>query len=286
MSTGVCLGIYEKALVAHEDWGAFFAQVPQAGFSFCDLSIDETPSRSSRLDWSPQLRATVRRAARDAGVQIGGLCLSLHRAIMPGSADAAMRAKALEVYRKGIALAYDLGVSVVQVAGYYAHYEPDDPDARSRYIDTLLAATPVAARAGVLLAIENVDGHDIASVGDAMAVVREINSPWVQTYPDIGNIAEHGGDATVELRQGQGHMVAIHVKDVLPGQPRRIPFGQGVADFDSAFAELARQRWSGRMMLEMWNDDAPDSVTTCVAAREWIATKLVSAGLAITPNQE
>jgi L-ribulose-5-phosphate 3-epimerase len=285
MTSGVRLGIYEKALQTTLGWDTFFAQVNDAGFSFCDLSIDETPERSARLRWTAAERATVRQAAQAAGVQIGGLCLSLHRKVMPGSVDPVIRQRALDVYHQGIRLAADLGVSVVQVAGYYAYYEPDDPDARRRYVDTLLAAVPMAAREGVILAIENVDGHDIAAIGDAMSVVREIGSPWVQTYPDVGNIAEHGGDATQELRDGEGHMVAIHLKDVLPGQPRRIPFGTGVADFHAAFAELRRQEWSGRLMLEMWNDESPDSVSLCREAREYIAALLTTAGLPVIDDR-
>lgn len=274
------LGIYEKALISRP-WDEYFQQVTEGGFSFVDLSIDETPERASRLDWTPDQRDAVRVAARLAGVEIGGLCLSLHRRIMPGSIDPAIRDEALIVYRKGIDLAVDLGVPVVQVAGYFAHYEPDDVAARGRYIDTLKAAVPYAACRGIILAIENVDGHDIASIPDAMSVIEECDSPWVQCYPDVGNIAEHGGDATDELRAGQGRMVALHVKDVLPGEPRRIPFGEGVADFDAAFVELARQDWSGRIMLEMWNDEAPDSVAKCMHAREFIEQKLNAAGLSV-----
>jgi len=88
---GIKLGIYEKALVGLPDWAAFFAQVPDAGFSFVDLSIDETPERAARLDWDRATRRLVRDAAADAQVQIGGLCLSLHRSVMPGSADPEMR---------------------------------------------------------------------------------------------------------------------------------------------------------------------------------------------------
>ena len=280
-ATGVSLGIYEKALMRTRQWRAFFGQVVTAGFSFVDLSVDETQERAARLRWSAAERSAVREAARAEGVQIGAVCLSLHRKVMPGSADPEVRRQARDVYHQGIELAADLGASILQVAGYFAYYEPSDPDARQRYVDTLLEAVPHAARTGVVLGIENVDGHDLASIGDAMTVVREAASPWVQLYPDVGNIAEHGGDATAELAEGQGHMLAIHVKDVLPGHPRRIPFGAGVADFDAAFAELYRQRWSGRMMLEMWNEDAADSVVTCVQARCFVEAKLHRAGLTV-----
>lgn len=282
MKPAIRLGIYEKALVWTGDWAALFEQVREAGFGFVDLSVDETPERAARLDWTAEECTKVRVAALTSGIQIGGICLSVHRAVMPGSADPAMRERAAEVYRKGINLAARLGVSVVQVAGYYAYYEPDDPAARQRYIDNLLAAVPHAARMGVILAIENVDGHDIASVPDVMELVRLAGSPWVQCYPDVGNIAGHGGDPATELRAGAGHIVAVHVKDVLPGEPRRIPFGRGIVDFDAAFDELARQRWSGRIMLEMWNDNASDSIEKCRVGREFITAKLAAAGLRLT----
>ena len=282
---GIKLGIYEKALVGLPDWAAFFAQVPDAGFSFVDLSIDESPERAARLDWDRATRRLVRDAAADAQVQIGGLCLSLHRSVMPGSTDPEMRRRAADVYRKGIRLASDLGVGVVQVAGYYAYYEPYDPGARQRYVDTLLDAVPHAAREGIVLGIENVDGNDIASVPDVMELVDLADSPWVQCYPDVGNIAGHGGESAAELQAGEGHIVALHVKDVLPGRPRRVPFGTGIADFDSAFKELARQGWSGRVMLEMWHDDAPDSLDSCRVARKFIEEKAAVAGLRIIEDR-
>lgn len=281
----VTMGIYEKALRWSGDWESFFSQAASAGFSFVDISVDESPERAARLDWTDAQCAEVRDAAAKTGVQIGGVCLSLHRRIMPGSADPEIREQAYQVYIKGIDLCRRLGVGVLQVAGYFAYYEEDDDDARARYIDTLARAIPYAATAGVILGIENVDGHDIASIPDAMAVLDECPSAWLQVYPDIGNIAEHGGDARTELAAGENHMVAIHVKDVLPGEPRRIPLGEGVADFPAAFAELARQGWCGRMMIEMWNDEAPDSIQRCENARLTVEKWLAEAGIRVVSTK-
>lgn len=80
----VKLGIYEKALRWSDDWDALFADAHQAGFSFVDISIDETPERRARLDWSLEERAHVRAAATRHGVQLGGVCLS----VIAGSAPA------------------------------------------------------------------------------------------------------------------------------------------------------------------------------------------------------
>lgn len=278
---GVELGIYEKALQWRGSWAEMFASAAEAGFSFVDLSVDETPEREARLRWTPSERAEVRAAAEAAGVALGGLCLSIHRRIAPGSADPAVRAEARQVLIEGIDLCADLGIPVLQLAGYYAYYEEPHADARDHYVDCLRAGARYAARKGVLLGIENVDGTDIVSIRAAMEVVEEIDSPWLQLYSDIGNIAEQGLEIAAELRCGQGRMLALHAKDVRRGEPRRIPMGEGIVDWDEAFAELARQRWSGRLMIELWNDEADDSVAVAAAARVFITDRLTAAGIPV-----
>ncbi|OKL52896.1 xylulose 5-phosphate 3-epimerase [Bowdeniella nasicola] len=279
----ISLGIYEKALPHTDDWDEFFAGVRQAGFDFVDLSIDETAERQSRLHWPTAERRRVRDAAARHGVQLGGICLSVHRAIGPGSADPAVREQAAHIFEDAIWLAHDLGIPVVQVAGYYAFYEDSDPGQRERYVATLTQATTIAARAGVMLGIENVDGQDVTSISIAKEIADEVGSPWLQIYPDIGNLAEQQLDTVAELAAGQGRMVALHIKDVRVGEPRRVPLGEGIAEFSAAFSELARQRWSGRIMVEMWNDDAPDSLQRCSDARALVSTWLANAGLLATP---
>ncbi len=292
LKDGVCLGIYEKALrsgplavsgsrVDAEAWRVFLDQVPRAGFSFLDLSIDESPEREARLDWDAGQCRTVRRAAEAAGTFIGGICLSLHRRIGPGSADPDVRRRAREVMARGLQVCHDLGVPVIQLAGYYCYYEDPNPDAERWYAQLLADAVPTAARLGVVMGIENVDGDDVTSLTKAMEFVDAVDSPYLQLYPDLGNIAEQGLDPGVELAAGEGHMVAMHAKDVRPGEPRRVEMGTGVVDWDRSFELLAAQGWSGRLMIEMWNDDAPDSLSRCAAARTFIEDRAGAAGLIV-----
>ena len=125
LADGITLGIYEKALVAGpletaDDWRTFLAQVPEAGFSFLDISIDESPQRQARLEWDAAACHRVRDAAAEVGAGIGGVCLSVHREIAPGSADPAVRQRAREVMARGLQVCHDLGAPVIQIAGYYA----------------------------------------------------------------------------------------------------------------------------------------------------------------------
>ena len=292
LEAGISLGIYEKALrsgplavsgsrVDAEAWRVFLDQVPRAGFSFLDLSIDESPEREARLDWDAGQCRTVRRAAEAAGTFIGGICLSLHRRIGPGSADPDVRRRAREVMARGLQVCHDLGVPVIQLAGYYCYYEDPNPDAERWYAQLLADAVPTAARLGVVMGIENVDGDDVTSLTKAMEFVDAVDSPYLQLYPDLGNIAEQGLDPGVELTAGEGHMVAMHAKDVRLGEPRRVEMGTGIVDWDRSFALLTAQDWSGRLMIEMWNDDAPDSLSRCAAARTFIKDRAAAAGLIV-----
>lgn len=277
----VTLGIYEKALPWPGSWDAFFGQAANAGFSFVDLSIDESPGRMARLRWTAHERLEVRDAAARAGVMIGGICLSAHRAVAPGSTDAATRTLARQMLLEAIDLCVDLGAPLVQVAGYFAYYETHDESARSRYLEVIAAGADHAARRGVMLGIENVDGDDITSIRSALGICEDLGSAYLQLYPDIGNLTEQGLDVVTELAAGRGRMLALHVKDTRPGEPRHVPMGGGDVPWEAAFGELARQGWSGRVLIEMWNEARSDAVRVSQRAREFIQARLADAGIAV-----
>jgi len=173
----------------------------------------------------------------------------------------------------------DTGIRTIQLAGYYVYYEPHDAGSMERYRDGLAQGLEWACQSGVMLALENVDGNDVDSITKAMIFVEQFDSPWFQVYPDVGNLGEHGLDVCAELERGRGHLVGLHVKDTRPGEPRRVPFGQGVVPFVDAFRKLAEMRYVGPVMLEMWNDDSPDALRIVREAREWVIARMVKAGL-------
>ena len=108
-----------------------------------------------------------------------------------------------------------------------------------------------------------------------------MGSPWLKLYPDIGNLTERQLSTRQELAAGRGFMFALHAKDTRPGEPRRVPMGCGHVPWKEAFDELHRQNWSGRMMIEMWNDDSPDSERIASRAREFITARLGESGIAV-----
>ena len=273
------VGIYEKALPFNVDWPERLAKAKGVGFDFVEISIDESDERLSRLDWPAKERANLRAAIADSGVPIITMCLSGHRKYPLGSADAATRQRAFDIMEKAVDFAVDIGIRVIQLAGYYVYYEPHTEHSLPRYQKGLAQGLEWASKAGVMLALENVDGNDVDSVTQAMYFVNVFNSPWFQLYPDIGNLSEHGLDVCAELELGRGHMVGVHVKDTLPGEPRRVPFGQGTVPFVEAFRKLAEMNFTGPVLLEMWNDDSPDSLRIVQESRQWVMTRMEEGGL-------
>ena len=278
------IGIYEKALPFNVDWQERLAVARETGFDFVEISIDESDERQARLDWSARERAALRDAIAQTGVPLTTMCLSGHRKYPFGSADPAIQRRAREMMVKAITLATDIGVRIIQLAGYYVYYEPHVAASRDRYRAGLSQALDVASQAGVMLALENVDGNDVMSITEAMRFVSDFNSPWFQIYPDIGNLAEHELSIADELELGRGHLVGLHVKDTIPGEPRRVPFGEGVTPFVAAFRKLAEMNFNGPVLLEMWNDDSPDSLRIVAAARAWVEERMIDGGL-ITPRE-
>lgn len=281
---GVLLGIYEKALHG-ETLDDLFASARRAGFAFVDLSLDESPERLARLRWSPSEREEVREAARRHGLIIGGICLSAHRSTAPGSNSPAQRGLALEMLIEAIDLCVDLGVSVLQIAGYYAFYEEPRQGAREDYIEVMRAGARHAARRGIVLGLENVDGTDVVSTEDALAIVDAVRSPWFRLYPDIGNFVVQSREVVTEVAAAAQHAVAWHVKEARPGEPRRVPIGEGDVPWDAAFAALAAAHWSGRIMIEMWNDDSEESERIAEQARRFVEERLQRAGIAVLTSR-
>jgi L-ribulose-5-phosphate 3-epimerase len=273
------LGIYEKALPFNVSWPERLDKAKAAGFDFVEISVDESDERLSRLDWPAKERANLRAAIANSGVPIITMCLSAHRKYALGSADPAIRRQAFDILQKAVDFAVDTGIRIIQLAGYYVYYEPRTAHSLPRYQEGLAQGLEWAAKAGVMLALENVDGHDVDSVTQAMFFVNAFNSPWFQVYSDIGNLAEHGLDVGAQLELARGHLVGVHVKDTRPGEPRRVPFGKGTVPFVAAFQKLAQMNFTGPVLLEMWNDDSPEAMQIVQQAREWIEGRMLEAGL-------
>ncbi len=270
------IGIYEKALPPLE-WPDLLEAAAQAGYQFVEMSVDETDDRLSRLSWSGAERRAIASAMAASGMPIYSMCLSGHRRFGLGSANPLVRAEAGRMLDAAIGLASDLGIRVIQIAGYFAHYEPPSSEAGSRYVEGLRAGLAVASQRGVMLAVENIDTADMAGADAAVELVTALASPWFQIYPDVGNFAVHGLDVVSNVQRVLPHAVGLHLKDARPGEPRRVPFGQGTVPFGPVFRTLLDADYRGPLTIEMWNDDPRTATSRAADALAWIKSGLQAA---------
>ncbi len=266
------VGLYEKALPAAWPWEQRLTAAAEAGYDFIDISIDESDMRLARLDWSGSERAFLRQAIANTGTPILTMCLSGHRKYPMGSHSTQVHRQGLDIMRKAIDFAADLGIRIIQVMGYDVFYETSDAETRARFVQSLQQGVQWASRAAVMLGLENVDTPYLESIEKGLGLVRELNSPWFQLYSDMANLAGAGYHPPDQLRLAAGHLVAVHVKDARPGVIRGVPFGEGIVPFRETFQALADISFSGPLVVEMWADMDPtgDPVKTAVAARNFV----------------
>lgn len=271
------LGIYEKAFDPQDSWAVRLKKAKNTGFDYLEISIDEQDSRLERLYWSRSQRRELRTLCFDTELPISSMCLSGHRRFPFGSADAFNRQKAHDIMDRAIDFACDLGIRVIQLAGYDVYYEDSTPQSVERFIDGMKWAADQAARRQVMLAMEIMDTPFMNSITKHLDYEEAIQSPWYKVYPDLGNLsAWPENDPAAELEKGINSIVAVHVKDTLavteefPGKFKCVEFGAGCVDFPARFAQLEQLGYRGPYMIEMWHQPGREDVKEVARSKEYL----------------
>jgi predicted hexulose-6-phosphate isomerase len=266
------VGLYEKALPAELSWEERLAAAGRAGYDYIDISIDESDERLSRLDWTASERAALRQAIANTGVRVSTMCLSAHRKYPLGSHDPQIRRQGQEILSKAIEFGVDIGLRVVQVMAYDVFYETSDDETRANFMEGLELGTRMAAQAGMMLGLENLDTPFVENASQGLAVIDAIDSPWLRLYLDMGNLAAAGYSPPDELRLTKDKLLGIHVKDAAPKVIRGIPFGEGIVPFRETFRALAEIGFWGMLAVEMWGYMHPDEdpVESAASARRFV----------------
>ena len=255
------LGVYEKAIPGNLSWREKLEAAKAAGYDFLEISIDETDAKLARLEWTKEERAELVKTMQEVGVPIRSMCLSGHRKYPLGSSDPATEARGMEIMEKAIQLADDLGVRIVQLAGYDVYYEEGNEETRARFERNLKKATLMAATAGVVMGFETMETEFMNTVEKSMYYVNKVNNPYLGVYPDMGNITNaavsYGKNVLDDIKTGEGHMFAAHLKETVPGVFREVPFGTGHVDFPA----VIKGCWDAgirRYVTEMWYIGNPE----------------------------
>ena len=151
------VGLYEKALPKTLSWNERLNLTRSTGFDFLEMSIDDTDERLERLNWDRQKRKDLKSLVEGTGIKIQSLSLSAHRRFPLGNNSQETTERALDIFKKTIDLAVELGIRYILVGGAEDYYQEVDQSTLDRFLENLGKGFEWASAAGIMLALENWD---------------------------------------------------------------------------------------------------------------------------------
>ena len=281
------MGIYEKALPKKESWSTKINISKQAGYDFIEISVDESDERLARLDWSNEEIKNMKNLLIDKDFRIPSMTFSGQKRFPMGSIDTATREKSMDLMKKAIEISDKLGIRIIQVTGYDVYYEERSDKTRELFIQNLKKASEWASKACITLAIENMENTFLNSVTKYMEIAKEVDSPWLKLYPDLGNLTAWTHDEVYnELEKGikSQQIIAVHLKeakkvtDTFGGIFRELEFGTGDVNFVKTFETLKKAEFKGPFLVEMWNESSETPLEDIKKVRDWMISRMKEGG--------
>lgn len=273
------LGLYEKSMPNTCSWEEKLLNCKKFGFDWLEISVDETDDKLARLDWTNEEINILKELITKTGVPIKTMCLSGHRKYPLGSLDVETIQKSLDIMSKAIQLASKLGIRIIQLAGYDVYYSKGNEKTKETFICNLKLAVEMAAKEGILLGFETMETSFMDTVKKSMEYVNLVDNPYLQIYPDMGNLTNasvlYQHDLVADIQSGKGHLVAAHLKETKPGHYREVPFGTGHTDYNKVIT--CCKNLGVRMFVgEFWYVGQNNWEEDCIYANRFLRDKLDS----------
>lgn len=229
-----------------------------AGFEGIELALAEEGELS--LDSGKAEVTELRAFAHDTGIELTSLASGLYWTYSLTSNSESTRSKALDIGRKQLETAAQLGVDTIllipgavgvdfipgsEVVPYDVAYD------RAQVAVTQLAT--MAAEYKVNIGIENVWNKFLLSPLEMRRFIDEIGSPWVGSYLDIGNTLLTGYPEHWISILGE-RIKKVHFKDYrrqAGGLHGFVDLLAGDVDYPSVVAALTAAGYDGYVIAEM-----------------------------------
>ena len=176
---------------------ASFALAKDAGFEGVEVALDEAGELS--LTSTERDLAAIRRAAEDNGISLYSVACGLYWQYWLSADDKAERERAKDVVRRQLAAAAGLGAETILVIPGCVNAEFADPgkivsyrDAYERSLEAMCELKRDAEGYGVSIGLENVWSKFLTSPIEMRDFIDKIDSPFVGSYFDVGNVLFNG----------------------------------------------------------------------------------------------
>jgi sugar phosphate isomerase/epimerase len=245
---------------------AFARSVGYDGIEIAPMTLSAEPHRLS-----VEQRAALRRAARDAGIAITSLhyLLRAPEGLSITAADAAVRARTIDVMQRLCELAAELGARIlVHGSPQQRQLTPGDETEGRKHAAACFAAVASAAEsAGVTYCVEPLSRDQtscINTVEEAAALVRAIGSPAIRTMVDCCSAGRTEVASIPDLLHKwlpTGLIAHVHLND-----PNRRGPGEGELAFAPILQALHAGRYGGMAAVEpfVYEPDGPSCAARAI----------------------
>ncbi|WP_028389774.1 sugar phosphate isomerase/epimerase family protein [Bacillus cihuensis] len=168
-----------------------------AGFDGIELALTETGELG--LEIQDGKIKEIRSMADEHGIEISGLATGLYWSYSMTSGDVAIRQKAIDICKRQLELAAAFEVDTILVipGGVGVDFQPNFPTvnyerAYEYALNAMQELSQSAKAAGVNIGIENVWNKFLLSPLEMRSFIDTIDSPFVGSYFDVGNVVYSG----------------------------------------------------------------------------------------------
>jgi hexulose-6-phosphate isomerase len=168
--------------------GTTAAEIAAVMENYRQLGFDGIEAESPGLNIE-----AVNQARQQTGVPVHGIVDHIHWKQRLSSPDATVRATGLEGLQTALRDSKSVGgTTVLLVPGKVTGADETHDDVWKRSIIEIRKAIPTAESQGIRILIENVWNGFCEKPEQMRDYIDEINSPWVGSYFDIGNVRKFG----------------------------------------------------------------------------------------------
>lgn len=223
---------------------------------YAGLEIAPVTLAADPVSLPPAKRREYRRAMESEGLRYVGLhsLLSAPAGLHLTTGDDAVRTRSWTFFRRLIDLAADLGDKPVLVLGSGKQRASVGAgavtDTRNRLRDGLASVADHAKQRGAVLLLEPLSPpftDVVNTVGEAVAMVREIGSPAVRSMLDTRHAAAEAEPHDQVIRKYAQYIRHVHVNELDGRQP-----GTGSYDFELLLRTLNEIGYAGWISLEVF----------------------------------
>ena len=174
-----------------------FALAKDAGFEGVEVALDESGEVS--LASTERDLLAVKKMAQDCGIELYSVASGLYWANWMTADDPAERARAKEIVKRHLETAKILGCDSILVVPGSVNADfaapgrvVDYADAYDRALEAVTELKETAEALEVNLCLENVWNKFLVSPLEMRDFIDKVNSPFVGSYFDVGNVLANG----------------------------------------------------------------------------------------------